>query len=159
ISGTFSRLRARPRRGALPRFVRQRRHMAVRWIRHEPGAAVVRKHVLEPVNRAPELGAVAVGLDPLLASVVPQLLELGLRDVLDTTSLELRRPLEGDQAFVVVRVHPCDIRIAPHGLRRDVRLDRFLCWRRRLRRSKTGARTYQHNSSYYSWNPHGEPHS
>jgi hypothetical protein len=56
------------------------------------------------VNRAAELRPIAIGFLTLVAARVAQGLELGRRDVLEAPALELRGPLERDQALVVVGV-------------------------------------------------------
>ena len=60
LTAALARLGARGRAG--PRLRRERRDAAVGRIDHEPGAAVVRLDVLEPVQRAAQLPALAVGL-------------------------------------------------------------------------------------------------
>jgi hypothetical protein len=117
-------------------FVSRRRHMPVGRVGDEPGAAVIREMILEPMERASELSAIPIGLIPLIAAVVAQLVELGFADVLAPASLELRRPLKRNQALVIVRVDARNIRIPPRRPCRRQRVHRLF---RRRRLSDDGA--------------------
>jgi hypothetical protein len=79
-------------------------------------------HELQDV-KADCIGGLEMGAVPLIAPVamrssgvgrlLGQRVEFRGRDVLETTAIELRRPLERDAALVAVRVYAGEIRITP----------------------------------------------
>ena len=89
----------------------------------EPGPAVGREVVLEPVHRARRARKLAQSrrtLDGLLLTLLRQLLELGLREILEAAAGEFLGPLERNAALVAVVVGAGDIRVAPRRPRRLV---------------------------------------
>src|SRR4030095_13636966 len=116
--GTASAAPARllTRRGSLLRLGGGRWNAAVRRIDDEPRPAAARVQVLPPEQlRVPFriLDGAGRAIDDGVAPLLAQLVEFRRRDVLQTTAIELRRPLEGDTALVAVRVHAGEIRITP----------------------------------------------
>src|SRR5262245_61969042 len=119
-------------RRAFPPLVSDRRHLALRWIAHQPRAAVRREVILEPVHRAGRAGKLAeprCALDGLLLALFRQRFELGLRKGLELAAGEFLRTLERNAAFVAVVVRARDVGIAPRGSRRLIRA----AWRDRGR--------------------------
>src|SRR5207253_1320358 len=104
--------RARP----LPRFVGLRRDFAVLWIGDEPGAAVLRVVILEPVGRAGTGLGTTEGRCDLDLPIVPllnRLRQFGWRHILDALAFELGRALEGSAALVGVVIGALQVRVAP----------------------------------------------
>ncbi len=95
---------------------RLRRHLPVRRIGHQPGAAVHRVVVLEPVHRAGGAGKLAQRrrpLDSLPLALFDQLGQLLRRHILQPPAGKGVGALERDAALVAVVVVAGDVRIAP----------------------------------------------
>src|SRR5262249_39681694 len=101
-------------------FGGQRRHAAVRRIRHEPHTAVlalegVEDQVRRRTKAAGEFRPGDAGVELLVALLVDRL-QLRGSEVLRALALELRRTLERRPRLVVVAEHAADVGIAPRGL-------------------------------------------
>jgi hypothetical protein len=99
----------------LPGFVGLRGNLAVGRIGNEPRPAVFREVILEPVQRAPQFPPLPIGFDTLVAPLGSERGQLAIGDLFKPSSIELRGPLERNQALVVVRKDSGYVWITPWG--------------------------------------------